>query len=143
MHPFELMSQPIRRRIVEVLASGEHTAGTLEQLIHVEFGVTRSTVGHHIAVLMRNGWLDVRSEGTEHHYKLEDDVIEQLESIGVGSLTVVLLTGVFTGAVLALQSGLTLDQFGARPIVGRLVSASLGSARKQPMLRPRTVPGST
>ncbi len=53
------------------------------------------------------------------------DVIEQLEAIGVGSLTVVLLTGLFTGAVLALQSGLTLDQFGARPIVGRLVSASM------------------
>ena len=46
-------------------------------------------------------------------------------SIGVGSLTVVLLTGFFTGAVLALQSGLTLDQFGARPVVGRLVSASM------------------
>ncbi|HEV3216999.1 MAG TPA: ABC transporter permease [Vicinamibacterales bacterium] len=53
------------------------------------------------------------------------DVVEQLESIGVGSLTVVLLTGMFTGAVLALQSGLTLDQFGARPIVGRLVAASM------------------
>lgn len=53
------------------------------------------------------------------------DVVEQLESIGWGSLTVVLLTGVFTGAVLALQSGLTLDQFGARPVVGRLVSASM------------------
>jgi phospholipid/cholesterol/gamma-HCH transport system permease protein len=53
------------------------------------------------------------------------DVVEQLESIGVGSLTVVLLTGLFTGAVLALQSGLTLDQFGARPVVGRLVSASM------------------
>jgi phospholipid/cholesterol/gamma-HCH transport system permease protein len=53
------------------------------------------------------------------------DCIEQLESIGVGSLTVVLLTGAFTGAVLALQSGLTLDQFGARPIVGRLVAASM------------------
>ena len=45
--------------------------------------------------------------------------------IGVGSLTVVLLTGFFTGAVLALQSGMTLDQFGARPVVGRLVSASM------------------
>ena len=36
-----------------------------------------------------------------------------------------LLTGFFTGAVLASQSGLTLDQFGARPVVGRLVSASM------------------
>ena len=53
------------------------------------------------------------------------DMIEQLDAIGIGSLTVVLLTGTFTGMVLALQSGLTLDQFGARPVVGRLVSASM------------------
>ena len=53
------------------------------------------------------------------------DIIEQFEAIGVGSLTVVLLTGLFTGMVLALQSGFTLDQFGARSMVGRLVSASM------------------
>lgn len=53
------------------------------------------------------------------------DTIEQLDAIGVGSLTVVLLTGGFTGAVLALQSGMTLDQFGARSVVGRLISASM------------------
>jgi phospholipid/cholesterol/gamma-HCH transport system permease protein len=53
------------------------------------------------------------------------DMVEQFEQIGIGSLTVVLLTGLFTGAVLALQSGITLDQFGARPFVGRLVSASM------------------
>src|SRR5215471_6498202 len=53
------------------------------------------------------------------------DIVEQLDLIGVASLTVVLLTGFFTGAVLALQSGITLDQFGARPVVGRLVSASM------------------
>lgn len=53
------------------------------------------------------------------------DVVEQLDAIGAGSLTVILLTGFFTGAVLALQSGLTLDQFGARPFVGRLVSATM------------------
>jgi phospholipid/cholesterol/gamma-HCH transport system permease protein len=53
------------------------------------------------------------------------DLVEQFEQIGVGSLSVVLLTGLFTGAVLALQSGITLDQFGARPFVGRLVSASM------------------
>ena len=53
------------------------------------------------------------------------DIVEQFEAIGVGSLTVVLLTGMFTGMVLALQSGFTLDQFGARSMVGRLVSASI------------------
>src|SRR5207253_6308907 len=53
------------------------------------------------------------------------DIIEQFDALGVGSLTVVLLAGLFTGAALASQSGLTLDQFGARPVVGRLVSASM------------------
>lgn len=53
------------------------------------------------------------------------DIVEQLDLIGVGSLTVVLLTGLFTGAALTLQSGMTLDQFGARPVIGRLVSASM------------------
>src|SRR5438046_10767180 len=53
------------------------------------------------------------------------DVVEQFDAIGIGSMTVVLLTGFFTGAVLALQTGMTLDQFGARPFVGRLVSASM------------------
>ncbi len=53
------------------------------------------------------------------------DVMEQIDIIGLGSLTVVILTGFFTGAVLALQSGMTLDQFGARPFVGRLISASM------------------
>jgi phospholipid/cholesterol/gamma-HCH transport system permease protein len=53
------------------------------------------------------------------------DVVEQFDQIGIGSLTVVVLTGFFTGAVLVLQTGITLDQFGARPFVGRIVSATM------------------
>jgi phospholipid/cholesterol/gamma-HCH transport system permease protein len=53
------------------------------------------------------------------------DIVLQFDAIGAGSMTVVLLTGVFTGAVLALQTGFTLDQFGARSEVGRLVGASM------------------
>ena len=73
------------------------------------------------------------------------DIIEQLDSIGLGSMTVVLLTGTFTGLVLALQSGLTLDQFGARSMVGRLVSASmvkeLGPVLTALMVTGRGTPG--
>ena len=53
------------------------------------------------------------------------DIVDQFTAIGMGSMTVVLLTGTFTGMVLALQSGITLDMFGARSMVGRLVSASM------------------
>jgi phospholipid/cholesterol/gamma-HCH transport system permease protein len=53
------------------------------------------------------------------------DIVQQFDSVGVASLTVVVLTGFFTGAALASQAGLTLDQFGARPVVGRLVSGTM------------------
>ena len=53
------------------------------------------------------------------------DVVQQFDRIGIGSMTVVLLTGFFTGAVLVLQTGITLDKFGARPFVGQIVSASM------------------
>jgi phospholipid/cholesterol/gamma-HCH transport system permease protein len=53
------------------------------------------------------------------------ETFDQMDSIGVGSLTIVTLTGLFTGMVLTVQSSATLDAFGARPYVGRLVSLSI------------------
>ena len=66
------------------------------------------------------------------------DLVEQIDVIGLGSLTVVLLTGFFTGAVLALQSGMTLDQFGARPFVGSMRTRSGRTATRSssPVLVP-------
>lgn len=74
------MAQPIRRRIVEVLSSGEHAAGNLEAVIVAEFGVGRSAVQHHLAYLKRCNWVVVREEWTSSHYRLETDVIPSLES---------------------------------------------------------------
>ena len=68
-------------------------------------------------------WAAIRGTVTRPYYR--HDIVEQFESIGIASLTVVLLTGFFTGAVLALNTGITLDQFGARSFVGRLISASM------------------
>jgi phospholipid/cholesterol/gamma-HCH transport system permease protein len=53
------------------------------------------------------------------------DTFEQMDIIGVGSLTIVCLTGLFTGMVLTVQTSATLDAFGARPYVGRMVSLSM------------------
>jgi phospholipid/cholesterol/gamma-HCH transport system permease protein len=56
---------------------------------------------------------------------LRDEILTQMDALGVGSLSIVILTGVFTGMVLALQSSATLDAFGARSYVGRLVCISM------------------
>lgn len=53
------------------------------------------------------------------------DIIQQMDTIGVGSLIIIVLTGFFTGAVLTLQSGLTIASFGAKGLTGRLVATSL------------------
>ena len=53
------------------------------------------------------------------------DIFTQADSIGVGSIPIVLLTGFFTGGVLALQTSTSLAQFGARAITGQLVSFSM------------------
>jgi phospholipid/cholesterol/gamma-HCH transport system permease protein len=53
------------------------------------------------------------------------DTLQQADTIGVGSLPIVVLTGFFTGAVLALQSANTLQRFGSLSIIGQLVSLSM------------------
>jgi len=65
----------------------------------------------------------VRALFTRPRYPRE--ILAQMDSLGVGSLLIVVLTGMFTGMVLALQSSATLDVFGARPYVGRLVCVSM------------------
>jgi phospholipid/cholesterol/gamma-HCH transport system permease protein len=53
------------------------------------------------------------------------DMMQQADSIGVGSLPIVLLSGFFTGAVLAVQSANTLQRFGSITLIGQLVSLSM------------------
>jgi phospholipid/cholesterol/gamma-HCH transport system permease protein len=68
-------------------------------------------------------WRAFRSLFTRPRYFRE--IINQMDLIGVGSLTIVLLTGFFTGAVLALQTGATMSSLGAKGYTGRLVATSL------------------
>ena len=86
-----------------------------------------------------SGWLKSRLLAIQNYSKLTfgafsslfsrprywRDTFDQMDSIGVGSLTIVTLTGLFTGMVLTVQSSATLDAFGARPYVGRMVSLSM------------------
>ena len=53
------------------------------------------------------------------------DIFTQMDSIGIGSLPIVILSGFFTGCVLALQSVSSLKEFGAVSMTGTLVSLSM------------------
>src|SRR5436309_4977864 len=59
------------------------------------------------------------------HPRYFADMIQQADLIGVGSLPIVVLTGTFTGAVLALNSAHTLERFGSLSLIGQLVSVGM------------------
>lgn len=59
MHPFEIVAEPVRRRIVEVLAVGEHPVGILNDVIAMEFSISRSAVSHHLRILRDEGVVSV------------------------------------------------------------------------------------
>lgn len=54
-----------------------------------------------------------------------EETIVQMDRIGVGSLFIVVLTGLFTGMVLALQGAIQLEPYGATIYVSRLISTSV------------------
>ncbi|MFN0120092.1 MAG: MlaE family ABC transporter permease [Blastocatellia bacterium] len=53
------------------------------------------------------------------------EILQQMDVLGFGSLTIILLTGGFTGGVLALNSASTLQKFGVQSVTGQLVATSL------------------
>ncbi len=79
MHIYEVLAEPIRRRIVEVLASGGHYAGDIEQLVMVEFGVGRAAVQHHLKLLREHGFVHTREEWPYRAYRLDDEFVDALD----------------------------------------------------------------
>jgi DNA-binding transcriptional ArsR family regulator len=78
MGAFQLMSEPIRRRIVEILASGEHSAGLLAEAISQEFTVTRQATSHHLAIMLACGYVSRREEWPAQVYRLEETLFDDL-----------------------------------------------------------------
>jgi DNA-binding transcriptional ArsR family regulator len=71
MEAFEILGDPVRRRILELLASGERSAGDVAGAIQAEFGLTQPAVSRHLRVLRESGFANVRPVGTRRLYALE------------------------------------------------------------------------
>jgi phospholipid/cholesterol/gamma-HCH transport system permease protein len=107
-----MIGSPVESRTQRLLRSlGRRTA----------FGIKGQVLAVQDYVLL--AWQGLGAIFSRPRYARE--VVAQMDSLGVQSLSIVVLTGMFTGMVLALQMAATLDVFGARPYVGRLVSVSM------------------
>jgi len=79
MNAFKILSDPIRYRIVEILASGEHMSGELSEAVIGNYGVSRAAVSKHLAILRDAGWVDYREDASARWYHLTHEVWESVD----------------------------------------------------------------
>jgi DNA-binding transcriptional ArsR family regulator len=71
VHAFDVLGDPVRRRILELLADGEMSAGEIGATIQDEFAITQPAVSQHLKVLRDNGFASVRPEGQRRLYAVD------------------------------------------------------------------------
>lgn len=80
MHAFDVLGDPVRRRILELLAGGEHASGEVVAVIRDAFGITQGAVSQHLRVLRESGFATVRPEGTRRLYSLETAPLQEVDA---------------------------------------------------------------
>ncbi|GAA2752392.1 ArsR/SmtB family transcription factor [Amnibacterium kyonggiense] len=81
MHAFEVLGDPVRRRIVELLANGERTAGDVVDAVGAEFGITQPAVSRHLRILRESGFATVRPEGARRLYALQRAGFDEADAV--------------------------------------------------------------
>ncbi|MBM7788021.1 ArsR/SmtB family transcription factor [Tenggerimyces flavus] len=79
MHAFDVLGDPVRRRILELLADGEQTSGQVSAVIQDEFGISQPGVSQHLRVLRENGFASVRAEGTRRLYAVDAAPLQEVD----------------------------------------------------------------
>lgn len=80
MHAFDVLGDPVRRRMIELLADGELPAGAVAATVTAEFGITQPAVSQHLKVLRENGFASVRTEGTRRLYALRPEPLQDVDA---------------------------------------------------------------
>ena len=79
MHAFDVLGEPVRRRILELLATREHASGEVVDVIAAEFGISQAAVSQHLKVLRESGFAQVRPEGTRRVYTLDATPLRDID----------------------------------------------------------------
>ena len=80
VHAFDVLGDPVRRRILELLAAGEHTSGAITEVIREEFGITQPAVSQHLRVLRESGFATVRPEGARRLYAVDPEPLRDVDA---------------------------------------------------------------
>ena len=79
MHAFDVLGDPVRRRILELMTAGELSSGEMVATIHEEFGISQPAVSQHLKVLRDNGFATVTVDGTRRLYAVDPGPLREID----------------------------------------------------------------
>jgi DNA-binding transcriptional ArsR family regulator len=80
VHAFDVLGDPVRRRILELLADGEESSGELCAVIQAEFGISQPAVSQQLRVLREAGFATVRPQGTRRLYAVSETPLREVDA---------------------------------------------------------------
>jgi len=80
VHAFDVLGDPARRRILELLADGERPAGAVTDVVRAEFGISQPAVSRHLRVLREAGFATVRPEGARRLYAVNPEPLREVDA---------------------------------------------------------------
>jgi DNA-binding transcriptional ArsR family regulator len=80
VHAFDVLGDPVRRRILELLADGELAAGEISRVVQQEHRISQPAVSQHLRVLRENGFARVRAEGTKRLYAVQGERLRDVDA---------------------------------------------------------------
>jgi DNA-binding transcriptional ArsR family regulator len=80
VHAFDVLGDPVRRRILELLAAGEQTSGAITGVIRSEFGISQPAVSQHLRVLREAGFATVRPDGARRLYAVDPAPLRDVDA---------------------------------------------------------------
>jgi DNA-binding transcriptional ArsR family regulator len=76
---FDVLGDPVRRRILELLARGDVAAGEVVDVVGSEFGISQPAVSQHLRVLRESGFALVRPDGRRRLYSVNPASLDEAE----------------------------------------------------------------
>jgi DNA-binding transcriptional ArsR family regulator len=80
MHAFDVLGDPVRRRILELLAEGERSSGEVSAAVQAQFGITQSAASQHLKVLRDSGFSTVRVDGARRIYAMRAEPLQEVDA---------------------------------------------------------------
>jgi DNA-binding transcriptional ArsR family regulator len=79
VHAFDVLGDPVRRRILELLTVGEVPAGAISTTVQAEFAISQPAVSQHLKVLRDNGFAQVRVDGQRRLYAVDSRALRDVD----------------------------------------------------------------